>query len=170
SGRRPGGGTRWLGHGHGSRPRRALRAAGVAADRSRHRRDRRPLPVLAPHHREPGRQRRMTHRQLDAEAVTLGYGDRDIISDLSVEVPDGKITVTVGATACGRSALRRGLARLLAPRGGRVVLDGTDISAMKSLEVARVMGLLPQSPTAPGGITVADLVARGRYPHQGWFR
>lgn len=65
----------------------------------------------------------MTHHQLDAEAVTLGYGDRDIISDLSVEVPDGKITVIVGANACGKSTLLRGLARLLAPRGGRVVLD-----------------------------------------------
>lgn len=112
----------------------------------------------------------MTHHQLDAEAVTLGYGGRDIISDLSVEVPDGKITVIVGANACGKSTLLRGLARLLAPRSGRVVLDGADVQTMKSLEVARVMGLLPQSPTAPGGITVADLVARGRYPHQGWFR
>jgi iron complex transport system ATP-binding protein len=78
--------------------------------------------------------------------------------------------VIVGANACGKSTLLRGLARLLRPRGGQVILDGTSVHDLKSIDVAKVLGLLPQSPIAPDGITVGDLVGRGRYPHQGWFR
>lgn len=109
-------------------------------------------------------------QRLSADRVTLGYDERDIVSELSVEIPDGKITVIVGANACGKSTLLRGLARLLSPRHGIVRLDGQDVQTIKAIEVARVLGLLPQSPVAPDGITVADLVGRGRYPHQGWFR
>jgi iron complex transport system ATP-binding protein len=87
-----------------------------------------------------------------------------------VSLPPGRITTIVGANACGKSTLLRGLARLLAPAAGRVLLDGQPISALPSKQVARTLGLLPQSPTAPEGIAVADLVGRGRYPHQGWFR
>ena len=112
----------------------------------------------------------MTSHDLRAENLTLGYADVDIVKDLDVQIPDGRITVIVGANACGKSTLLRGLARLLSPRSGRVVLDGTSVQEMKSIDVAKVMGLLPQTPVAPDGISVGDLVGRGRYPHQGWFR
>ncbi|MBI9115878.1 ABC transporter ATP-binding protein [Sanguibacter suaedae] len=112
----------------------------------------------------------MEHHGLAAESLTLGYDSRVVVPDLSVVVPPGKITVIVGANACGKSTLLRGLARLLAPSGGRVLLDGKDIRSRSTRDVARVLGLLPQTPIAPEGITVADLVGRGRHPHQGWLR
>ena len=107
---------------------------------------------------------------LAAENLSLGYGERRIVTDLTVEVPTGRVTMIIGANGSGKSTLLRGLARLLAPISGRVLLDGTSINAIPSKDVAKVMGLLPQAPLAPEGITVADLVGRGRYPHQGWFR
>ncbi len=109
-------------------------------------------------------------RTLAARAVTLGYGDAPVVEGLSLDVPQGKITVIVGANACGKSTLIKALARLLVPRHGTVVLDGADIRSLPTAEVARILGLLPQSPVAPEAITVADLVARGRFPHQGWLR
>lgn len=107
---------------------------------------------------------------LRAEDLTLGYGETDVVSHLDVQLPPGRITVIVGANACGKSTLLRGLARLLPARTGSVRLDGRDVTSLRSIEVAKVVGLLPQTPVAPDGITVADLVGRGRYPHQGWFR
>ena len=112
----------------------------------------------------------MTGHDLRAERLTLGYGSDDIVRELDVRIPDGAVTMIVGANACGKSTLLRGLARLLRPRGGAALLDGRSVHEMRSVEVARVLGLLPQTPVAPDGITVADLVGRGRYPHQGWFR
>lgn len=111
----------------------------------------------------------VAHR-VEARALRLGYDDVDIVHDLHVVIPEGRITMIVGANACGKSTLLRGLARLLRPRGGSVLLDGRSIHELPSREVARVLGLLPQTPIAPDGITVGDLVGRGRYPHQGWFR
>ncbi|BCJ73322.1 ABC transporter ATP-binding protein [Catellatospora sp. IY07-71] len=108
--------------------------------------------------------------RLRAEGLTLGYDAQPIVRDLDVTVLDGKVTAIVGANACGKSTLLRGLARLLRPRAGTVVLDGKAMAELSTLEVAKVLGLLPQAPVAPDGITVADLVSRGRYPHQGWFR
>jgi len=107
---------------------------------------------------------------LAARDLSLGYRDRLVVDDLSTEVPTGRVTVVIGANGCGKSTLLRGLARLLRPRAGAVLLDGRDLHALPTREVARVLGLLPQSPTAPEGITAADLVARGRHPHQTWFR
>lgn len=107
---------------------------------------------------------------LQARDVRLGYGDREIVSGLDVNVPPGRITVIVGPNACGKSTLLRAMARLLPPTGGSVLLDGRSIQEMPTKEVAAVLGILPQSPSAPEGITVSDLVGRGRYPHQGWFR
>jgi iron complex transport system ATP-binding protein len=112
----------------------------------------------------------MTAHDLRAHDLSLGYTDSDVVSHLDLRVPDARITVVVGANASGKSTLLRGLARLLRPRGGAVLLDGTAMQELRSLEVARVVGFLPQSPVAPDGITVGDLVGRGRYPHQGWFR
>lgn len=108
--------------------------------------------------------------RLRAAQVTLGYDGRDIVRELDVRIPDGSFTVIVGANACGKSTLLRALARLLKPRGGSVLLDGRDIHSHRTKDVARTIGLLPQTSIAPDGITVADLVARGRHPYQSAFR
>jgi iron complex transport system ATP-binding protein len=106
---------------------------------------------------------------LTAEDLTLGYGDRRVVEHLELAVPPGRVSAIVGANACGKSTLLRALARLLTPRTGRVVLDGKDLHRLPTRQVARTLGLLPQSPAAPEGIAVADLVARGRHPHRGWM-
>lgn len=108
--------------------------------------------------------------QLLAAGIDLGYGERKVVDDLSLTIPPGKLTVIVGANACGKSTVLRGLARLLAPTRGAVYLDGKPIHRMPTRDVATLIGVLPQSPIAPDAIVVADLVGRGRYPHQGWFR
>jgi len=110
------------------------------------------------------------HHQISATDVTLGYGERIIVEGLSLDIRPCKFTVIVGANACGKSTLLRGLARLLAPMSGGIYLDGRAIHQMPTRQVATLLGVLPQTPVAPDGITVADLVGRGRYPHQGWFR
>lgn len=107
---------------------------------------------------------------LETVDATLGYDRRTISENLDVSIPDGSFTVIVGPNACGKSTLLRGLARLLKPAAGQVLLDGRDIHAMRTKEVARLLGLLPQTSIAPDGITVADLVARGRHPHQSAFQ
>jgi len=111
----------------------------------------------------------MTDR-LHADNVTLRYDERIVTRDLSVSVPDGAFTVIVGPNACGKSTLLRALSRLLTPSAGQVILDGRSMTDLAPKEVARRLGLLPQNSIAPEGITVADLVARGRYPHQSFFR
>ncbi|PHV66214.1 ABC transporter ATP-binding protein [Williamsia muralis] len=110
------------------------------------------------------------HTRLQAQDVTIGYDKRVISESLSVDIPDGAFTVIVGPNACGKSTLLRALSRLLAPTKGWVLLDGKAISSYPAKEVARRLGLLPQSSVAPDGIRVADLVARGRYPHQKLIR
>ncbi|MDQ7877948.1 ABC transporter ATP-binding protein [Microbacterium sp. QXD-8] len=106
-----------------------------------------------------------SHR-LSAEQLTLSYGDRTIVEGLDLVVPPGSITAIVGANGCGKSTLLRALARLISPREGQVVLDGKALHGRPTKEIARTLGLLPQSPIAPEGIAVADLVGRGRHPHQ----
>jgi iron complex transport system ATP-binding protein len=108
--------------------------------------------------------------RLTAQELTLAYEDRTVVDGLDVEIPDGKVTVIVGPNACGKSTLLRALGRLLKPRSGAVLLDGTDLSRLPSRRIAQVIGLLPQTPVAPEGITVADLVSRGRQPHQKWWQ
>lgn len=103
---------------------------------------------------------------LRVEGVTLAYGERTVVESLDLLVPPGQITTIIGANACGKSTLLRAMSRLLAPRQGRVVLDGKDLHRLPTREVARTLGLLPQSPIAPEGITVSDLVARGRHPYR----
>nr|WP_199566611.1 ABC transporter ATP-binding protein [Streptomyces triticagri] len=108
--------------------------------------------------------------RLTAQDVTLAY-DRSVIAEgLTVDIPDNSFTVVVGPNACGKSTLLRALSRMLKPTEGRVLLDGEVIHSMPAKKVARTLGLLPQSSIAPDGITVGDLVARGRYPHQGLLR
>lgn len=108
--------------------------------------------------------------RLYADTITLRYDERTISRELSVAIPDGAFTVIVGPNACGKSTLLRALSRLLAPAAGQVILDGRSLRDLPPKEVARRLGLLPQSSSAPEGITVADLVARGRYPHQSFLR
>jgi iron complex transport system ATP-binding protein len=111
--------------------------------------------------------------RLHAQGVRVGYGDAVVVGGaegLDLDVVDGTVTAVIGPNGCGKSTLLRTLARLLAPRHGHVLLDGRRLDAVPSREVATVLGVLPQDPTAPEGITVADLVARGRHPHQRWFR
>ncbi|WP_205879319.1 ABC transporter ATP-binding protein [Leucobacter triazinivorans] len=103
---------------------------------------------------------------LEAQGLTLRYDRRTIVEELDVRLPEGRITVILGANACGKSTLLRGLARLLVPAEGRVLLDGTDVRELGPKALARRVGFLPQAASAPGGVTVAELVARGRYPHQ----
>jgi len=105
-------------------------------------------------------------RRLLAEHLSVGYHDRRVITDLDLAVPPGAITAIVGANACGKSTLLKSMSRLLAPHGGQVLLDGKAVHRMPAKELARTLGLLPQSPIAPEGITVSDLVGRGRHPHQ----
>ncbi|WP_328290279.1 ABC transporter ATP-binding protein [Nocardia aurantiaca] len=107
---------------------------------------------------------------LSADNITLGYGDRVIVDGLSVEIEPGLVTTIIGPNGCGKSTLLRSLGRLLRPTAGRVLLDGKAISTMKTKDIARIIGMLPQTPVAPEGLTVADLVARGRHPHQSWLR
>ena len=106
---------------------------------------------------------------LIVEGLTLGYGDRTVIDSLDLAVPAGRVTAIIGANACGKSTLLRAMSRLLAPRHGHVLLDGKAVHRLPAKQLARTLGLLPQSPIAPEGITVADLVGRGRHPHQGFL-
>ncbi|PTR38617.1 iron complex transport system ATP-binding protein [Rhodococcus sp. OK611] len=111
-----------------------------------------------------------TAPRLAAEALTVGYGDRIIVDGLDLEIPTGVVTTVIGPNGCGKSTLLRSLGRLLKPKSGQVLLDGKAISTLKTKDVARTLGVLPQAPVAPEGLTVADLVARGRHPHQSWIR
>ncbi len=106
---------------------------------------------------------------LQAQSLTFGYHDRPVGVDVDLLVPEGSFTIIVGPNACGKSTLLRAMSRLLKPTAGHVLLDGKQISRYPSKHVARRLGLLPQTSIAPDGITVADLVARGRYPYQTAF-
>ncbi|KQY03930.1 iron-dicitrate transporter ATP-binding subunit [Mycobacterium sp. Root135] len=108
--------------------------------------------------------------RLGARDLSLGYGAAPIVEGLTVDVAPGAVTAIVGPNACGKSTLLRGLARLMSPAAGQVILDGSDISRLRTKDVAKRLGLLPQSSIAPEGITVADLVTRGRFPHQTMLR
>lgn len=105
---------------------------------------------------------------LSAEGLRLAYDDRVVVEDLDLTIPSGRITVIVGANACGKCTLLRALARLLTPKGGAVHLDGHSIHSIPTRALAQQLGILPQSPVAPEGLTVIDLVGRGRSPHQTW--
>jgi iron complex transport system ATP-binding protein len=108
--------------------------------------------------------------RLAAEGVRLAYGDKVVVDGLDLQLLDGSFTAIVGPNGCGKSTVLKALGRLLRPTSGTVLLDGRAIGATSTREVAKVLGLLPQTPLAPEGLTVADLVARGRHPHQSWLR
>ncbi len=108
--------------------------------------------------------------RLTVEEVTLGYDGDDIVHRLSLAVPDGAVTSIIGPNGCGKSTLLRAMARLMVPRSGRVLLDGQPLQGQPTRSVATRLGMLPQNPTAPAGLTVADLVSRGRNPRQRWYQ
>ena len=112
----------------------------------------------------------ITERTLKVENVSLGYGETTIVKDLSLEFPKGKITAIIGPNGCGKSTLLRGVSRLLKPLNGDFTLDGKSTHEYSMKGFARMVGLMPQHPIAPEGITVADLISRGRYPYQGLFK
>ena len=112
-----------------------------------------------------------TASRIRGESLRVGYAaQREVLHDVDVMIPEGELTVIVGPNACGKSTLLKTLARMLPTRAGRVLLDGQPIEQLAPKAVARRLGLLPQGPSAPDGIIVSDLVARGRYPHQNLLR
>lgn len=107
---------------------------------------------------------------IETEKLTLSYGDSIIINELDIQIPKGEITVFIGGNGCGKSTLLRSIARLLKPREGSILLEGESIAKLSTKEVARKMAILPQSPSAPEGVTVLQLVKQGRYPYQTWLK
>ncbi|WP_156292110.1 ABC transporter ATP-binding protein [Oceanobacillus salinisoli] len=107
---------------------------------------------------------------ISTKELTLGYGEESVIKELDLTIPKGKITVFIGSNGCGKSTLLRSLARLLKPKIGSIVLDGNDIAHTPTKKIARNLAILPQSPVAPEGLTVLQLVKQGRYPYQNWLQ
>ncbi|MEU8616469.1 ABC transporter ATP-binding protein [Streptomyces sp. NPDC048623] len=108
--------------------------------------------------------------RLRTRELTLAYEERTVVHELDLAIPDGRVTVIVGPNACGKSTTLRALGRLLKPRSGAVLLDGEELAKLPTKRIAQKIGLLPQTPVAPEAITVGDLVARGRQPHQAWWK
>ncbi|MFW6295925.1 MAG: ABC transporter ATP-binding protein [Halothece sp.] len=108
--------------------------------------------------------------RIETNHLTLAYDRNIIINDLSIAIPNQKITILVGSNGCGKSTLLRGISRLLKPNRGMIYLDGKDIFKFSPKALAKRLGMLPQTPLAPEGLTVRDLVAQGRYPHQNWLQ
>src|SRR5690606_10278388 len=107
---------------------------------------------------------------LNTEDLALGYGERRIIEQLTVEIPPAQVTAIVGPNGCGKSTLLAGLARILAPKAGVVKLDGRDINTLATREVAHKLALLPQDASAPDGLTVEELIQFGRQPYRSLMR
>ena len=106
----------------------------------------------------------------EAKGIVTGYDKKIIIDGIDITIPSNKISVIIGANACGKSTLLKTLSRLIKPFSGKVVIDGKKITSMPSKKLAQVLGLLPQSPVVPEGITVWDLVSRGRFPYQSFLK
>ena len=113
---------------------------------------------------------RSAHARLEARDLQLAYGDNVVVDGLDLDIVDGTVTAVIGPNGCGKSTMLRALGRLLPAKRGHVLLDGKRIDKTPTRDVAKILGVLPQAPVAPEGLTVADLVARGRHPHQSWYR
>ncbi|BAE85359.1 ABC transporter ATP-binding protein [Desulfitobacterium hafniense] len=100
------------------------------------------------------------------ECLAIAYEDKMVVDNLNMQIPQGKITTIIGANGCGKSTVLKAVGRILKPKGGMVYLNGEDIRRLSTKEVAQKMAILPQSPQAPAGLTVGELVAYGRFPHQ----
>ena len=112
----------------------------------------------------------MSRPVLQSQKLSLGYGDKTIIKNIDLDIPEGKITTLIGANGCGKSTLLRSMARLLKPQSGSVLLDGKEVFTSSTKEIAKRLAILPQTPVAPEGMTVMQLVRQGRYPHQSWLK
>lgn len=110
-------------------------------------------------------------RQLfEAKNIVAGYDKKIILDDIDISIPSNKISVIIGANGCGKSTLLKTFARLIKPNSGEIIIDGKKITSIPSKQLAKILGLLPQSPVVPEGITVLDLVSRGRFPYQSFFK
>lgn len=107
---------------------------------------------------------------LEIKDAHIGYGGTAIVKNVSLCIPQGKVSIFIGANACGKSTLLKAMARLLKPLSGTITLEGHRIDSIPTKKLAQKLGLLPQSPIVPEGITVSDLVGRGRFPHRSFFR
>lgn len=107
---------------------------------------------------------------LSAHGLTLGFDGREVVPNIDVAFARGTVTSIIGPNGCGKSTLLRGLGRLLRPQKGHVLLEGSDVAVMQARAVAQRMSILPQTPHAPSGLTVGELVARGRHPRQRWYQ
>ncbi|MFB9274460.1 ABC transporter ATP-binding protein [Cohnella cellulosilytica] len=106
---------------------------------------------------------------ITAKHVDIAYDDTLIVKELNLQIPRGQITTMIGPNGCGKSTVLKAVGRLLKPKNGTVYLNGADIRTLPTKEVAKQMAILPQTPTAPSGLTVGQLVAYGRFPHQRGF-
>lgn len=104
--------------------------------------------------------------RLTGEAISIGYGDKLIVNELNLEVPDGKVTSIIGPNGCGKSTLLKALSRILNVQTGQVLLDGKNLHSTSTKEIAKKIAILPQSPDVADGLTVGELVSYGRFPHQ----
>lgn len=111
----------------------------------------------------------MSQARLIAEDISVGYHDTTIVHNVSLAVPNEQVTTIIGANGCGKSTLLRGLSRMLPLKTGQISLDDTDLTSFKSRELAKRLSMLPQAPITPPGVTVSELVGRGRHPHQSWL-
>jgi iron complex transport system ATP-binding protein len=107
---------------------------------------------------------------MELQQLALGYGDRLVVNGVSLSIPSGAVTAIIGPNGSGKSTLLKGMAKLLRPASGRILVDGDDVASIGRRELANKLGLLPQGPVAPEGLTVGDLVSRGRYPHRSWYQ
>ena len=106
---------------------------------------------------------------IETKDLNISYGNLDIVKDLNLSIPKGKITTIIGSNGCGKSTILKTIARILQPKSGSIYINGKDINTQKTKDIAKVMAVLPQSPQAPSGLTVEELIAYGRFPHQKGF-
>jgi iron complex transport system ATP-binding protein len=106
---------------------------------------------------------------ITTQNLSIAYGNVEIVKDLNLKIPKGKITTIIGANGCGKSTILKAIARILQPKSGKICLNGDDILRKNSREIAKIMAFLPQNPQAPKGLSVEELVAYGRFPHQNGF-
>ncbi|MDQ0901907.1 ABC transporter ATP-binding protein [Paenibacillus sp. V4I7] len=107
--------------------------------------------------------------RLYTDQLNIGYGERLIVKNLSVEIPDKKITTIIGANGCGKSTLLKAATRIISHQSGSIVLDGEHIAKEHTKILARKMAILPQAPESASGLTVGELVSYGRFPYQTGF-
>ena len=124
------------------------------------------MPIIA---WNEGKRKRGSKLRLEVESIRVGYENKTIVQGLSLQIPDGKITTIIGSNGCGKSTLLKAITRILKHESGQVILDGQNISKMKTKELAKELAILPQSPESAHGLTVEELVSYGRFPYQKGF-